>query len=354
MPLKPTNKNRSAKRPKKEDTLVKICFRVVDHVDAMLAYWDKNEICRFANKAYLKWGEKSGDELIGKVKLKKFLRTIYTENQLHIRNVLAGKKQVFERDFHFPDGSVYPYIVTYTPDKIKGKVAGFFVHVADVNLIKELEIKLLDLEKTKRREVLRSVIETQEAEREMISYELRDKVNQTLASCKMMLDTADKSKDSKALFTTISRNIHEAIDELNRISTDLTPSVIILVGFLAGVKEYTDGFEKRYQVTIQFKCLDEKIESLAINNKISIFRIIQNYLLIISGYAACKIVNIEIMRLESKLIICLQNNLIGFKLPLYCKEFIDIEHRLEYYDGTWKELMEKNRKILFLELHVPS
>ncbi|MGH2564398.1 MAG: sensor histidine kinase, partial [Ginsengibacter sp.] len=194
----------------------------------------------------------------------------------------------------------------------------------------------------------------QETEREMISYELRDKVNQTLASSKMMLDAADSNEDSKALFAMISHNIHETIDELNRISTDLTPSVIIMIGFVAGVKEYINSFQNRFHLTIHFNCLDEKIESFMINDKISIFRIIQDYLLIISGYPACKIVNIEISRSDAKLMLSMQNNFNGFELPIHSTEFIDIEHRLEYYDGTWNHFSEKNKKTLLLEFNIPS
>jgi PAS domain S-box-containing protein len=353
MPPRSTNNILSLKHIRKDDSLIEICFRIMNHVDAMLAYWDRNEVCKFANKAYIRWAGKSGSELIGKMKMKEFLGPLYRENRPYIKKVLAGKKQVFERDHTIHSGPVRHYIVTYSPDIIKGGVVGFFVHVADINPIKDLEAKLLNYEKAKRREVLRSVIETQETERELISYELRDKVNQTLASAKMMLDTADSTRDGKALFAMISRNIHEAIDELNRISTDLTPTVIIMIGLLAGVKEYINSFKSRHSLRIHFNCSDKGIEKLAINDKISLFRIIQSYLLLLSHNRACKTVNIEIRRLNSKIILQMQNNCSTFKLPLHSKEFVDIEHRLEYYDGIWKHFSEKNKKTLSIELHIP-
>ena len=349
-----TNKILSQKNTPEANALIAICLRVVDSVDAMLGYWDRNEVCRFANKAYMRSCGKSSDELIGKMKMKEFLGPLYEQRKPYIKKTLAGKKQIFEEELKLPDGSIGHYIATYTPDKIKGKVSGFFDHIADINLIKAREAKLLDSEKAKRREVLRAVIETQETERELISYELRDKVNQTLAYSKMMINSEDANKDSKALLRTIAHNIHETIDELNRISANLTPSVIIMIGFVAGVKEYINGFKTRHRLTIRFNCLDEKIETLAINDKISIFRVIQNYLLIVSANLACKMANIEIRRLDSKLILTLQNNYSGFMLPLHSKEFIDIEHRLEYYDGTWKHYSEKKLKTLLIEFNVPS
>ena len=73
MPLRTTNKIVSIKDLRKDNALIEICLRVVNHVDGMLAYWDENEICRFANKAYLKWAGKSDSALIGQMKLKEFL-----------------------------------------------------------------------------------------------------------------------------------------------------------------------------------------------------------------------------------------------------------------------------------------
>jgi len=332
--------------------LGKICLRVADNVNAMLAYWDKDEVCRFANNACMEWFGKSRDEMVGKITMKEFLGPLYEERQSFIKEVLAGNKQVFELDLTLPDGSLRHSIATYNPDKINGEVLGFFVHVADINFIKELEARILDSEKAKRREVLRSVIETQETERELIAYELRDKVNQILASSKMMLGAASKDKAGNVLLETISHNIHETIDELNRISSNLTPSVITMIGFMPGVKEYIDNFKQRHIVKIHFECLDKKIENLAVNDKISIFRIIQNYLLILADKPACNIISIEISRFGSKLILRMSHNNTEFQLPVQRREFIDIEHRLEYYGGAWQESQEENKKILVLDLEV--
>ncbi|MEO8414202.1 MAG: PAS domain-containing protein [Ginsengibacter sp.] len=332
----------------------KTCMRVSDHVNAMLSYWDKKGICRFANNACLQWFGKVRGEMVGIISMKELPGTLYEQYEPFINKALAGKKQVFEHELTLPDGSLRHYLATLSPDLMEGEVIGFFVHVANINFIKHLEAKLLKSEKAKRREVLRSVIETQESERELIAYELRDKVNQTLAYTKMMLGTASKGKAANVLLETISHNIHETIVELNRISSNLTPTVITMIGFKAGVKEYIDNFKKRYVVEIYFKSLDKKIEDLTVNDKISIFRIIQNYLLILSVSPACNIIYIEIRRSHSRLILRMNHNNTKFTLPVQSKEFMDIEHRLEYYDGFWQESEEENKKNIVIDIHVPA
>ena len=43
-----------------------------------------------------------------------------------------------------------------------------------------------------------------------------------------------------------------------------------------------------------------------------------------------------------------------FQLPEQSREFIEIAHRLEYYDGSQREFQEGNKKILLLEIKVPT
>lgn len=352
MPRKLVNNNFPEKNASEDEIFSAICFRVVDNIDALLAYWDNNGVCRFANNSYLKLFGKSRMQMIGIIKIKDLYGHLYSKVRPYVKKALEGTKQVFELELNFPNQSTHHYIATYNPDKIKGKVKGFFAHMTDVDLIKKLDTKLLDSEKAKRREILRSVIETQETERELIAYELRDKVNQTLAYSKMMLGTAALKGTHDALLEKISDNIHATIDELNRISTNLTPSVITMIGFRSGIQEYIDNFKRQNLLKIQATIDDEKIENLSMNDKISVFRIVQNYLIITSRNPGSKNISINIKRSGTKLILRLKNNNTDFELPLHSKEFMDIEHRLEYYDGTWHHVHEKGKKTLLIELEI--
>jgi PAS domain S-box-containing protein len=119
-----------------------LALTVADHVPAMLAYWDKDQICRFANKAYYEWFGKTAEQMIGKVTMEEFLGPLYKLNLPFIQGALNGKPQYFERDIPIPSGEVRHAVATYTPDVMDGKIKGFFVHVADITLIKDLEANL--------------------------------------------------------------------------------------------------------------------------------------------------------------------------------------------------------------------
>jgi diguanylate cyclase (GGDEF)-like protein/PAS domain S-box-containing protein len=107
----------------------------------MVAYWDIDQVCVFANDAYRLWFGKSRPELIGTT-LERLLGPLYSLNLPHIQAAYAGKTQVFERDIPVPDGSVRHSLATYTPHVVNGEVRGIFVHVADVTRLKRLESAL--------------------------------------------------------------------------------------------------------------------------------------------------------------------------------------------------------------------
>ncbi|AYL95168.1 PAS domain-containing protein [Mucilaginibacter celer] len=111
-------------------------FEVADHTSAMLAYWDKNLVCRYANAAYIEWFGKSPADMIDKITLHQLLGPLFALNLPFITEVLKGKVQVFERDIKIPDGQVKSTIATYCPDFANQEVRGFFVHVADVTPLK--------------------------------------------------------------------------------------------------------------------------------------------------------------------------------------------------------------------------
>jgi len=107
----------------------------------MMAYWDNNQVCRFANKAYYNWFGKTDSQMRG-ITLKELLGSLYEKNLPYIERAYAGEKQIFEREITTPDGVTRFSLATYSPHLADGKVQGIFVHVADVSVLKRLEMEL--------------------------------------------------------------------------------------------------------------------------------------------------------------------------------------------------------------------
>jgi diguanylate cyclase (GGDEF)-like protein/PAS domain S-box-containing protein len=118
-----------------------ILLTLVDHLDAMVAFWDINQVCVFANNAYRDWFGRSRESVIG-ITLKELLGPLYPKNLPYILAAYAGQVQVFEREIPTPDGRIRQSLATYTPYIADGQVQGIFVHVVDVTCLKDLEREL--------------------------------------------------------------------------------------------------------------------------------------------------------------------------------------------------------------------
>src|SRR5690606_28595527 len=96
------------------DGVTDIVVELVDHLDAMIAFWDIDQVCVFANHAYLAWFGKTREQMIG-ITLEQLLGPIYPKNLPYIRAAYAGHVQVFEREIPTPDGRIRHSLATYTP-----------------------------------------------------------------------------------------------------------------------------------------------------------------------------------------------------------------------------------------------
>ena len=95
---------------------------VTDRVEAMLAYWDLNLVCKFANNAYMDWFGKSREEMVDKMTLEELLGPLYQKNLPYIREALKGNTQHFEREIKTPTGEVRHSFASYYPDFHNGRV----------------------------------------------------------------------------------------------------------------------------------------------------------------------------------------------------------------------------------------
>lgn len=335
-----------SRSPKTETTTIGML--VPNQISAMLAYWDRNLVCRFANDSYSEWFGKTKEEIIDLMTIKELLGPLYQLNLPHINAALAGQKQVFERDIKLPDGKTRSSLATYYPHIVDDEVRGFFVHVADVSYLKEINSRLLK----SRQDMLRNVIEAQEKERSSIAYILRDNINQTLSYCSILLQQAMAKKECHDLMADPLRSIHQVINELNTLTLNLAPTAIEQFGFIAGIEDYVENYMKKQSAKVTFSHIEKNIEQLNLSDKLSVFRIIQNFLLILSHNPMAKDIEINVQYTEPGLTLKLSCNDGNIDMKKEGNEFRDIRHRVEYYGGTIEEIQTEKEMTLLINLTI--
>lgn len=115
---------------------------LVNHVPSMLAYWDKDLRCRFANRAYKTWFGLEPQQIIGARMQDVLGPTLFGLNERYILGALDGQEQNFERIIPGPDGIVRQSQANYLPDIVNGQVQGFLVQVTEITRLKEIEAAL--------------------------------------------------------------------------------------------------------------------------------------------------------------------------------------------------------------------
>ncbi len=115
---------------------------IMDNVPSMLAYWNRDLRCRFANRAYQRWFGVDHAAMEGTHIRDVLGAEIFAKNERHIEAVLAGEAQTFERIIPAPDGEIRHALALYLPDVVDGEVVGFLVQITDVTELKNSELAL--------------------------------------------------------------------------------------------------------------------------------------------------------------------------------------------------------------------
>lgn len=119
---------------------------VLNHMPAMIGYWDRNLLNRFGNTAYEEWFGFTPSSMLGKHIREVIGDKLYTLNKPYLDAVLAGEPQYFERTIVDVSGRERYTQAAYLPDSADGRVNGFFVLVTDVTELKRAQKRVSESE----------------------------------------------------------------------------------------------------------------------------------------------------------------------------------------------------------------
>lgn len=120
------------------DALRVITF-LMQRTPTMIAYWDQDLRCRYANGAYRTWFGVDPENMIGMTLMDLLGPELFALNERYARGALAGQEQTFERVVPGPDGVRRNSLAKYMPDIQNGVVQGFVVTVTEITQLKQLE-----------------------------------------------------------------------------------------------------------------------------------------------------------------------------------------------------------------------
>ena len=183
--------------------------------------------------------------------------------------------------------------------------------------------------------ITRAQMEGQERERQLISAELHDSINQQLATAKIYLDYARvHPTDREELIGRSADVIHRAIQEIRALCYSLTP-----VGLRdMGLREAVEDLCKSYSSVGQFKThIQYSIDGAQLPDDLQfvLLRVIQEQMNNIARHAYASEVWIELKEDERNYHVFIRDNGQGFD-PAGIKEglgFANMRNRLSVYNG---------------------
>ncbi|MGA3158452.1 MAG: PAS domain S-box protein [Steroidobacteraceae bacterium] len=115
---------------------------ILNNIPAMVAYWDKDHINRFANRAYAEYLGTQPEVLKGKSSWEFLSEQGYRQREPYIQAARKGEITQFELTDQHADGTQRNSMVTYVPAWRDDRVDGIYTMVVDITKIRALEEKL--------------------------------------------------------------------------------------------------------------------------------------------------------------------------------------------------------------------
>jgi signal transduction histidine kinase len=260
-----------------------------------------------------------------------------------------------EYRFKCADGS-YKYLLDSGIILYKnGKPVRIIGAIQDLTKRKELEERLLKDEIQKQKQLRQAAISAQEEERNKISRELHDNVNQIIMSAKLFMDTAKKHPEqaNEMLDKAMEYQVL-ALQEIRTLSKTLNTSLLKTVGLKDSIEDIVRNMQNLKNMDVQFQFNSKVEKALSDEQRLILYRVVQEQTSNIIKYAEAKSVKILINESHGIIHLIIHDDGKGFNLSEKRNGIglSNIFSRADAYNGK-VHLISSPGNGCMLEFHLP-
>ncbi|HUC83280.1 MAG TPA: PAS domain S-box protein [Flavisolibacter sp.] len=229
-----------------------------------------------------------------------------------IEKVYEDGQYAVEANLLTKDGKYIPHYFTGLTVNYAGTECLLGVGI-DLSAVKTLEKELSQQKIAQQKKIMQAMIRTEEKEKNKLGLELHDNVNQILSVVRMYLSilNSDKPMPEVTLTKTIQL-LNTAIEEIRHLSHSLAVSY----KFEAGLARVLEEMVEKISVARDFSIclyLPEDLDDCTNNDqKLAIYRIVQEQLNNIMKYAKATEVKVEICTSPNEISMLIEDNGQGF------------------------------------------
>ena len=186
-------------------------------------------------------------------------------------------------------------------------------------------------------EVNQATINAQEEERNRISGELHDNVNQLLMSAKLHIGVAkNNSENQKMMLDKATDYLLLAVEEIRALSKKMNSKVVASVGLLESMADIVYNMQELHKIEMQTDIDISVIDKLTPEQQLMVFRIVQEQTGNIVKHAEATIGRILLKEKDQQIQLMISDNGKGFdmeKTKLNGIGHINIFNRVDAYNG---------------------
>ncbi len=227
----------------------------------------------------------------------------------HFRKHIEADRIVdFDAEVIRKDGTIVPVSISANVIQLHGRklIQGIFRDCTEQKRGEDLA-----------RNLSQRMMQAQERERQMISYELHDRIAQNLSSLKLSCDLlfdgqSNISPELKEKKINLSQEIEQTIIAVRDLSYELRPPGIDEMGLVTAIEIYCEEFSEKSGLEVEFQSAGLLELNLDDDIKIHLYRLIQEGLNNIQKHAHADRATIKLVGASPNIILRIEDNGKGF------------------------------------------